>query len=144
MTIVEFSVELNFPVSADRLFAALVDWRSHQDWIPATTVRVLEGDGGIGTRFVARSGVGPLAFDDTMTVTVLDAETRRAEVVKTGPLLGGGAGFSVDATASGARLHWHEAVEVPHLPRPLAPVAAWVGGLLFRTALRRLEHHLRR
>ena len=80
------------PASAERTWALLTDWESHSRWIPATEVRVLSGDGGLGTRFVGRSsaalavpGLGtastgrlaPLAgalgrvgFDDPMTVTV--------------------------------------------------------------------------
>ncbi len=43
------------PASASRVWGLLTDWESHSRWIPATEVRVLSGDGGLGTRFVGRS-----------------------------------------------------------------------------------------
>ena len=105
------------PASAERVWALLTDWESHSRWIPATRVTVLEGGGGVGTRFVGRSALGPVGFDDPMTVTVLDPPVDgyagRCEIVKTGRVLLGTAGFTVAPTGPDAcTATWWEDVEV--------------------------------
>ncbi len=58
---------------AARVFAALSDWEQQSAWIPRTQVRVVEGDGGEGSRIEAVTVVGPLKLRDEMRVTRLDA-----------------------------------------------------------------------
>ena len=58
--------------SPEATFAAVMDWTGQSRWIPLTDTRVLDPDPGVGQRVVARTGVGPLAFDDPMTVTWWD------------------------------------------------------------------------
>lgn len=142
MARVEFTLSLRWPIPAERVWAALSDWEGHGAWIPATTVRILRGDGGVGTDFVARTGLGPAAFDDCMTVVEFDAPSMRAVVEKTGPVLIGTAGFRIDTTGDGCTLHWFETIEVPHLPPVLSGVAACVGQVLFRQSLRKLRKRL--
>lgn len=142
MALVGFTLRQEWHVDQQRLWSALSDWEGHSAWIPATSVRILEGDGGKGTRFVARTGIGPLAFDDHMTVVEFDAPTAHAVVEKTGPLLKGSAGFRIEPSAGGCGLIWFETVQVPGLPRFLSPLAAAVGKLLFRLALNRLRKRL--
>lgn len=142
MTRVAFQLEQSWPVPAQRLWQALADWESHSQWIPATRVRVLSGDSGLGTTFVARTGFGPLAFDDHMTVIEYDHDTTHAVVQKTGPLLLGSAGFRIEARAGGSHLHWFETVNVPYLPSFLAPAIARIGRLLFAVSLRQLRKQL--
>ncbi len=142
MALVSFALDVDCPASAERTWQALIDWRGHATWIPRTTVRILQGDGGVGTSFVARSGIGPLAFDDTMDVTLLDGATRTAAVRKTGPLLTGTAGFTVSERGAASRIHWHEDVHVPGVPSLLAPALAVGGRVMFRIAIRRLARRL--
>jgi carbon monoxide dehydrogenase subunit G len=143
MSTVSFQLDFPMSVSAPTVWNALSDWASHGDWIPATRSTITQGDGGLGTEFVAISGFGPLALVDRMRVVQFDAAKLTAEVEKLGPVLGGTAGFAVSATASGCMLEWHEHVRVPLLPRFLSPVAAAVARALFRLSLRRLSAHLR-
>lgn len=143
MSIVSFRVEIRLPVAASDAWAALVDWAAHGDWIPATRSQILEGDGGLGTVFVATSGFGRAALVDRMRVVRFDAASLSAEVEKIGPVLHGAAGFTVTETPDGCSLSWFERVQVPVLPRFLAPVAALLGAQLFRFALRRLAVRLR-
>jgi hypothetical protein len=86
----------------------------------------------VGTVFVARSGVGPLAFDDPMEVTVWQppkGETGgRCRLVKHGSLVTGWAEIEVRPHGAGAsRVVWREDLRVRGLPtfldRPLALVA---------------------
>ena len=142
MAQVSFALDVHCPASAERTWQALIDWRGHATWIPQTTVRILDGDGGVATTFIARSGIGPLAFDDTMKVTLLDPVTRTAMVRKTGPLLTGTAGFTVSDAGSGCRIHWQEDVHVPHVPPFLAPALAIGGRVMFRVAIRGLARRL--
>lgn len=144
MAVVEFQVHREFNCAADELWRALADWRSHGDWIPATRAQVRFGDGGIGTRFVARTGIGPLGFDDNMTVTEFEPATRKATVEKTGPWLRGSAGFEIVDDESGTLLIWREQVVVPLLPQALAASAARLGAALFGHAMGRLARHLQR
>lgn len=142
MATVAFTLKQEWQVDAASLWAALSDWPSHSDWIPATRVRIISGDGGLGTRFVARTGIGPIGFDDHMTVVEFDAATTHAVVEKTGPLLLGSAGFRIEPRVGGCQLLWFETIEVPHLPRVFAPLAALVGRALFVRSLDALRRRL--
>lgn len=143
MTLVSFALRSTFEVPAERLWSALIDWEAHGTWIPATRSRILSGDGGLGTRFVAVTGMRPFALEDRMEVVRFEPATLSAEVVKLGPVLRGTAGFSVSGNSVDSALEWHEAVTVPLLPAFLAPAAAAVGRVLFGIALRRLGRLLR-
>ena len=142
MTRVSFQLEQTWSVPAQRLWQALADWESHSKWIPATRVRILSGDGGLGTAFVARTGIGPLGFDDHMTVIEFDAATTHAVVQKTGPLLLGSAGFRIEERNGGSHLLWFETVQVPYLPPFLVPAVAHIGRLLFTASLLQLRKQL--
>ena len=142
MARVSFTLRQDWSIPAERLWNALADWEGHSEWIPATRVRILKGDGGVGTKFVARTGIGPLGFDDNMTVTEFDPATTHAVVEKTGPLLKGSAGFRITPKGSGCELTWFETVSVPGLPKLLSPVVAKVGTVLFALALGRLRKYL--
>jgi hypothetical protein len=63
-----------------------------------------------------------------------------ARIAKLGPVLVGEAEFSVSVGlgSGSAVVQWREVVEVPDLPRFLAPVAAWIGQRLFTAALGRM------
>lgn len=131
------------PASAERAWALLTDWPSHSRWIPATVVSVVEDTGGVGTRFVGRSALGRLGFDDTMTVTVFDPPTAthagRCEIVKTGSVVLGTAGFTVTATGPGtSSVTWWEDVEVApvRLTRWADPVSARLAAYGFARVLR--------
>ena len=142
MARVSFTLTQEWAIPADRLWNALADWEGHSEWIPLTRVRILSGDGGLGTKFVARTGIGPLGFDDRMTVIEFDSATTHAVVEKTGPLLKGSAGFRIEPRDTGCTLSWFETVHVPGLPRVLAPIVASVGKVLFNVALGQLRKQL--
>lgn len=145
-----FSVSVRVPADAGRTWAALTDWPSHGDWIPATTVRVTsERPDGVGASFATRSGIGPLGFDDPMVVTAwqppADGRAGHCAVRKTGRVVLGGAEFDVVPLGPAASLvHWSEDVQVPPvaLTRHLGPLVGAVGGLLFRLALGRFARYV--
>ncbi|WP_432546827.1 SRPBCC family protein [Kineococcus sp. SYSU DK004] len=125
MTVVAFTATALFRAPAARVFDVLTDWPRQSAWVPATAVFRLPGPvAGPGERFVGRTGVGPLAFDDEMLVTSWRApapgRAGRVEVVKTGRLLGGTVSLGVRDVGDGwAQVDWTEHV----VPRPAA--LAW-------------------
>lgn len=143
MAIVSFTVvrDLSFP--AQRVFDELIDWRGHAEWVPLTKVSIVSGDGGVGTEFVATSGVGPLALPDRMRVDQLDTAAMTVEVTKLGPMLTGTVELSVIATGpASCRLTWLEDVEVPLLPKFLSGVTAAAARTAFSASISRLAKRL--
>lgn len=148
MTPVTFDVTVDFDASPRVVWDELVDWEGHGAWIPATRVEVHGDDPtAVGTTFTGWTGFGKLALEDRMRVERCDwdddAGTGTCEVEKLGPVLHGRAGFTVSPTPTGAQVVWFEDVRVPHLPRALAPVAAWMGAVGFKGGMRRLARRLR-
>ncbi|MBT2677198.1 SRPBCC family protein, partial [Streptomyces sp. ISL-14] len=68
---VTFLLERTVPLSLDEAWRRLTEWPRHGEVVPLTRVTVTTPPPThVGSRFVARSGVGPLSFDDPMEVTV--------------------------------------------------------------------------
>lgn len=148
MASVKFDVVHAFSAPARVVWDELIDWKGHEDWIPATTVEIhTEGDSTLpGAEFTATSGYGPLALPDTMRVVHCewddDAGTGDCEVEKLGPVLTGMAGFTVTPKANGSELVWIEDVEVRYLPGFLSPVAKVLGAAGFKLGMRKLAKKL--
>ncbi len=139
MASVKFTVNRDLNLPARAVFDELVDWRGHAKWVPLTKVKVLKGDGGPGTEFIATSGIGPLALPDRMRVDELDAEAMTVRVSKIGPVLTGVVHLSVTATGEGAsRLDWVEDILVPHLPQFLAKPVAAAARMGFQASISRM------
>jgi hypothetical protein len=141
--VIEIRATVPMPASADDVWALLTDWPSHSRWIPATTVVVVEDTGGVGTRFVGRSHVGRVGFDDPMTVTAFqpptDTDPGRCHILKTGRVVVGTAGFTVTSTGPRAsEVAWWEDVTVTPtgVTRWLEPLIARAGDRAFARVLR--------
>ena len=112
MTRIAFAVDIDAP--AERVFAAVVDWRGQDRWIPATTVRVV-GQAGIavGGEIAAVTGHGRFSFLDTMTITRWDIP-ERVDVLHTGRVIRGvGIMRVIPLDSSRARFIWAEDLELP-------------------------------
>jgi hypothetical protein len=114
------TVIVNAP--APRVFAAFLSWEKQSEWIPFTTVRVVEGDGGEGSLVEAITALGPASLRDEMRVVKINPPYE-VRVVHCGKVLRGPG--SVRCTAmSGDRtqvvLH-----EWFHLPAGTAGKVAW-------------------
>jgi len=130
VTPVVASVVVRVPV--DTAWAAMTDWAAQGDWMPLTVVAVTTGDGGLGTRLSARTGIGPAAVVDDMEIDVWEPP-RRCEVAHWGRVIRGRGVFEVEALdAASARVTWTEQLE-----GGLARVAAPASGRLLGLALRR-------
>lgn len=146
MARVHVEVQHDFPFPADVVFAALVDWPSHADWVPMTKVRIEHGDGGVGTVFVATTGPGPLALPDRMRVDVLDPTARRVCITKIGPVLDGIVEITVRATDErSCTVDWLEDISIRRLTRMPRAIAAPIAAATrqgFRSSLARLSRRV--
>jgi hypothetical protein len=147
MALVRSVTRLNTP--ADQVWALVTDWPAHGRWIPLTRVHI-DPDSpvrtGQGTRFTGRTALGPIGFDDPMTVTEWRPPAAggagRCRVVKRGRWLTGWAEIEVRPDGAGCRLSWLEDVRPRWTPRTADPVVARMGKLLFDRVLRRLAREL--
>jgi hypothetical protein len=141
------------PVAApvERVWDLITDWPAHSRWIPLTTVRVLTASGsGVGARFVGRTQLGPIGFDDPMEITVWAPPEGdlpgRCAVVKQGRVVLGGASFEVraDPASGGSLVLWTEDVQIPPvwLTRPAGPLIAAAGRAGFVRSLRTMAREL--
>jgi carbon monoxide dehydrogenase subunit G len=143
MARVQFTVSRNLDIPADRVFAELIDWKAHEDWVPLTKVVIHSGDGGAGTEFTATSGIKPLALPDRMRIDSLDAEAMTVHVTKLGPVLTGTVELSVTSTgAHTCRLDWFEDVRVPVLPQFLATPVGAAARQGFTTSIKKMAKKL--
>jgi hypothetical protein len=143
-----FQVSLDVRAPASQVWAELVDWRKHGDWAPLTSVRITTSrPDGIGAGFVARTGIGPLAFDDPMTVVHWQPPAGddpgdaagRCDVDKTGRVIHGKAWFDVIPLAGRrSRVVWHEDVTVTprRVTRYAGPLLSLIGKVGFGRTLR--------
>jgi hypothetical protein len=106
---VKAAVELG--LSQQQAWAAVTDWEGQSRWMPLTVVTVVGGDGGLGTRLSARTGLGRLSFVDPMVIDVWEPP-RRCEVEHLGRVVRGRGIFTVEELATGrCRVSWTEEVD---------------------------------
>ena len=107
---------------AERVFAALTAWERQSDWIPLTTVRVVEGDGGEGSLVEAVTTIGPAVLRDEMRVVRVDAPYE-VRVVHMGKMLQGPGSMRCTPMAGDrTQVVMHEWF---HLPGGAAGKLAW-------------------
>lgn len=130
---------------APAVFDGLASWERQGEWIPFTTVRVVEGDGGEGSHIEAVSSVGPAVLRDEMRVTKLD-RPYEIRVLHTGKVLRGPGVLRCtpltdeqDGVAARTQVVWHEWFHLPGgWAGRLAGPALWPGSKAGLTqALRR-------
>lgn len=123
-----FEVVRQSRLSATQAWERLTDWRRHGDFVPLTTVTVESpADGGL-ERFVARTHLGLLSFDDVMEVTHSTPPSGdhpgdragTARIVKRGRVVVGWAVLTVTPTETptgpGCEVRWHEEARLRGTP----------------------------
>jgi hypothetical protein len=147
--VTRFTAVVDTPAPPEVTWRALTDWPSHGRWTPLTRVRVLTPvASGVGARFVGRTGVGPLAFDDPMQVVEwrepAPGVPGSCRVVKQGRLVLGEAWFEVSPRAGGSRVTWTEDIEIApaRLTRPFGGLIALAGRIAFTRSLRAMAREL--
>jgi hypothetical protein len=144
--VVNFQLERTAPLSPDEAWRRLTEWPRHGEVVPLTRVTVVTpGPNRQGTVFVARSGLGPLAVDDRMEVTVWRPPAEDApglcRLEKRGRVVLGWAEIEVRPGPGGrARVVWREELRVRLLPglfdRPLRAAGRWMFGRAANRLLR--------
>lgn len=139
-----FSLERTVPLPLDEAWRRLTDWPRHGDVVPLTRITVVtSAPTREGTRFVARSGIGPVGFDDPMDVTLwrppADGEPGLCRLEKRGRVMLGWAEIEVRPGPGGrARVVWREELSVRFLPRVFDGVVAVTARTVFGRAANRL------
>jgi Polyketide cyclase / dehydrase and lipid transport len=125
---------------AEAAFAAATDWERQGEWMPLTRVSAQGSGRAVGDRLRAVTGLGPVAFVDSMRITGWEPG-RRCDVLHTGRVVRGTGTFAVEPLGPGrSRFTWSEELE---LPLGAAGRVAWrfgggaATGLAARWALRR-------
>ena len=141
----DFEVRLDPPLSAPEAWKRVLDLRAHTAVIPLTTVT---GDAMVaselvgGSRFVARTGLGPVGFDDVMVVDSIAAPTvssaGRARIRKEGKVVRGLIDLVVTPTDRGSSVRWTQHIGVRGVPAILDPVVSRIARAAYGSTLRRL------
>ena len=142
----KFEIVIETPLTTAEAWRRLTDWRAHASWVPLTKMIILHESAKsptLGDKFIGRTGVWPLRFDDLMTVTAFrtpnpsDPEsTGFCEVAKTGTLIKGKAWFEVVPRAGQASVIWVEDVVLPAwIERGFGPPVRRFSQFVFRVAL---------
>ncbi|MET7479768.1 SRPBCC family protein [Streptomyces sp. NPDC005648] len=141
---VNFLLERTVPLPLAEAWRRLTEWHRHGEVVPLTRVTVLTPPPtGEGTVVVARSGLGPFAFDDRMEVTVwrppTDDGPGMCRLEKRGRVVRGWAEIEVRPGPGGrSRVVWREELGVRWLPGLFDPVLERAARLVFGRAVNRL------
>ncbi|WP_367320064.1 SRPBCC family protein [Streptomyces sp. HUAS ZL42] len=141
---VNFHLERTVPLPLDEAWRRLTEWPRHGDVVPLTRVTVVTPPPTReGTVFVARSGIGPLAFDDRMEVTLWrppqDGEPGLVRMVKRGRIVLGWAEIEVRPGPGGrTRVVWREELRLRLLPRVFDPLLRAAARSVFGRAVNAL------
>ncbi|MFE5632762.1 SRPBCC family protein [Streptomyces sp. NPDC056543] len=136
-----FRVERFSELPVEEAWRRLTDFAAHGRLVPLTRSRVLSsGPTGVGTRFVARTGIGRLSFDDPMEVVAWEppgpGRPGRCRLEKHGRVVLGRAVIEVyENPGGGARAVWVEELRLRGVPGALDPVLASAGRRVFGRAL---------
>ncbi len=145
-----FTAVVPSPADVDTTWRRITDWPAHGRWVPLTRVTVLTpSPGGVGARFVGRTGIGPLGFDDPMEVVEwrepADGVPGFCRVVKQGRVVLGEAWFEVSEGGAGtSTVTWSEQIELTpvRLTRPFGRLIGSVGRVAFSRGLRAMAREL--
>ncbi|WP_369232458.1 SRPBCC family protein [Streptomyces sp. R21] len=135
-----FLLERTSPLPPTESWRRLTDWPRHATVVPLTRVTVATPPPTrLGTVFVARSGVGPVAFDDPMEVVVWQppegGTSGRCRLAKRGTFVTGWAEIEVHPSDDGgSRVVWREELRVRWLPGFLDRPLAWTARRMFGRA----------
>jgi hypothetical protein len=138
--VVLFLLERASPLPVDQSWRRLTNWPRHADVVPLTRVTVLTPPPThVGTVFVARSGVGPVAFDDPMEVVVWQPPVGGGpgvcRLIKRGTFVTGWAEIEVHPSGDGgSRVVWREELRVRWLSAFFDRPLAWTGRRMFGRA----------
>ena len=106
---VEITSRVLVPAEPADLWRLAMDWPRQGDWMLATRVR---GGQGVGATVVARTGIGPVGFTDTMVITQW-YPPHRCVVRHTGRVVRGTGLFQVARHGPVSEFAWTERLVLP-------------------------------
>ncbi|MGW6025460.1 SRPBCC family protein [Streptomyces sp. NPDC055099] len=136
-----FRIDRESSLPADDVWRRLTTWERHADVVPLTRIVVrTPPPHGEGTVFVARSGLGPVGFDDVMEVVTwrpAEAGGGVCRLEKRGSFVTGWAQIEVSPRTgtSGSKVVWREELRVRWLPGVFDRVLAAAGRRMFGRAV---------
>lgn len=140
-----FTVHLDSTLPAPEAWRRVLDLHAHTAVIPLTTVTgdAMSADELVpGSRFVARTAVGPAGFDDVMLVESITQpgadHAGTAWIQKEGKVVRGSIDLRVAPAGGGSTVEWSQEIGVRGVPRFLDPVVAAVARAAYGSTLRRL------
>ncbi|MGI8880313.1 MAG: SRPBCC family protein [Jatrophihabitans sp.] len=138
-----FEITHTSTVPIEAAWQRVTDWPRHGEHVPLTRIGVLTPPpNGVGTTFLARTGISRFGFDDPMEVTdwqpPSSTDPGRCRLQKRGTVMTGWAELTVAADSTGSRTTWREDIQVWKLPRFIDPATVLSSRLLFGRVLRRL------
>ena len=143
-----FEVQIDTWRSPGDAWDRVLDLRLHDLLIPFTRItsgKVPAAELGSGSAFVARTGLGPLGFDDPMVVEELvrpsGDSAGLARIRKHGKVIRGSIQLRVTPRPRGSRVEWNQEITVWGVPRALGWMTSRVGRAAYGVALRRLLAH---
>ncbi|MFK0294986.1 SRPBCC family protein [Streptomyces sp. NPDC090442] len=142
-----FRIARTAPLSPEVAWRRLTRWEAHAARVPLTTITVTTPPpAGLGTTFVARTGLGPVSFDDVMRVVEWEPPSGssaagvvgRCRVEKRGRLVSGWSTIEVAPWDEGCRVAWSGEILLRALPGVSFPVPAWLARWLYERILQGL------
>ncbi|MET7313200.1 MULTISPECIES: SRPBCC family protein [unclassified Streptomyces] len=135
-----FRIERFTPLPAAESWRRVTDWEQHAAHVPLTRISVPTGlPTGIGTVFVARTGVGPLGFDDPMEVVrwtpPAAGRAGLCRLEKRGSVVLGRASIDVYPAECGSHVVWVEELHIRLLPQCGDSLISRAGRRIFRRVL---------
>jgi len=122
MTEVEITSRVLVPAEPGELWRLAMDWPRQGDWMLGTHV---SGGQGVGATVTARTGLGPVAFTDTMVITEW-YPPHRCVVRHTGRVVRGTGVFEVAPVGTMSEFAWTERLRLPS--RVPGRLARWLAG----------------
>ena len=143
-----FEVQIDTRRSPGDAWNRVLDLRLHDLLIPFTRItsgKVPAAELGSGSAFAARTGLGPLGFDDPMVVEELvrpsGGSAGLARIRKHGKVIRGSIELRITPQPGGSRVKWNQEITAWGIPRALGWMTARVSRAAYGMALRRLLAH---
>lgn len=122
MALIEIVREVR--LTPDETWRRITDWPAHGRFVPLTKVSKTPGG------FLARTGVGPVGFNDPMEIVTWN-EPSFCRLEKRGRAVKGWAELSVEPHGDGSRVTWREEIRVTGVPRALDALTRRASARLF-------------
>ncbi len=135
-----FRLELFVDGPPEGVWEQLWDLDRHTAAVPLTRVRGEEGELRLGSRFVARTAVGPIGFDDVMIVDAWEPPSL-AVISKCGRVLTGTITVELAAEGEGTRVVWTQHYGARGVSSGVAALARPLVAAGYRRSLAKILAH---